>query len=65
MKRFLLVSKVWLTFWVAGALILLAACMVALRLPLRPTQRLLALGGALILSATNQFRAVYGYGRLM
>ena len=65
MKRFLLVSKVWLTFWVAGALILLAACMVALRLPQRPTQHVAALAGRLILSATNQARAVYGYGRLM
>lgn len=59
------VFKAWLTFWVAGALILLAACMVALRLPQRPTQHVAALAGRLTLSATNQARAVYGYGRLM
>lgn len=63
--RFLKVLKVWLTFWVAGACILAAACMLALRLPQRPTQRLLALGGRLTLSATTQARAIYGYGRLM
>lgn len=59
------VFKAWLTFWVAGACILAAACMVALRLPQGPTRRVLALAGHLTLSATNQARAVYGYGRLM
>lgn len=54
-----------LTFLAAGACILAAACMQALRLPPRATQAVLRLASRLVEAATVRARAMYGTGRYM